>query len=81
MLSGQVLAALAAEMGAAAPAGLRFDVGELPQAAPAAADEVVAVAPDRGRLRRARRIAEGLPEGSLRDAVERAYATSSEVDS
>ncbi|HEX5260738.1 MAG TPA: DUF721 domain-containing protein [Gaiellales bacterium] len=81
MLSGQVLAALAAEMGAAAPAGLRFEVGELPQAAPAAADEVVAVAPDRGRLRRARRIAEGLPEGTLRDAVERAYATSPEADS
>jgi hypothetical protein len=80
MLSGQVLAALAAEMGAAAPAGLRFEVGELPQA-PAAADEVVAVAPDRGRLRRARRIAEGLPEGTLRDAVERAYATSPEADS
>ena len=31
MLSGQVLAALATEMGAAAPAGLRFEVGELPR--------------------------------------------------
>jgi hypothetical protein len=80
MLRGQVLAALAAEMGAAAPAGLRFEVGELPAPAARVAD-VVSAAPDPGRARQARRIAEGLPDGSLREAVERAYARSPEANS
>jgi hypothetical protein len=81
LLSGQVLAALTAEMGEGAPAGLRFEVGELPRTAAPAAPEVVMAAPDPGRADRARRIAEGLPEGSLRDAVERAYARSPEANS
>lgn len=81
MLRGQVLAALAAEMGDAAPAGLRFEVGELPPAAAPAAAEVVSAAPDPARTARGRRIAEGLPEGSLREAVERAYSRSPRANS
>jgi len=81
LLSGQVLAALAAELGEAAPVGLRFEVGELPATASPGAPEVVRAGPEPGRARRARRIAEGLPEGALRDAVERAYARSPEANS
>jgi hypothetical protein len=81
MLSGQVLAALAVEMGETAPAGLRFEVGELPAPASPAPPEVVTARPDPGRVSQARRIAAGLPDGSLRDAVERAYSQSPKANS
>jgi phosphoribosylpyrophosphate synthetase len=76
-----MLAGIAAARRAASSAAMTVVVWASWSSASRRANEVVAVAPDRGRLRRARRIAEGLPEGSLRDAVERAYATSPEADS
>jgi predicted nucleic acid-binding Zn ribbon protein len=73
LLSAQVRESLGAAMGEAAPVRLRFEVGELP-AAPAAPPEAASGGSDPARVEHAQRLAAGVSDERLRDALAHAIS-------
>jgi hypothetical protein len=71
LLAGHVHERLRGELGEAAPARLRFEVGELPASPPERASEPRA-AVDPARLARASALASGVADDRLRQALEQA---------
>lgn len=68
LLSAHVLESLGRAMGEAAPARLRFEVGELP-APVAARPQAASVSRDPARAEHAQRLAAGVSDERLRDAL------------
>jgi predicted nucleic acid-binding Zn ribbon protein len=75
LLAAHVRESLGAAMGDAAPARLRFEVGELPASA-AAASEAAPAGPDPARAELAQRLAAGVSDDRLRDALAHAIGAS-----